>query len=90
MLKLKKRYISRLVYSMLLTCAISGHISAQTSSQNYVRTREPRRAINTDTKLDQLTTNKDSVMVSIQYVDGLGRALQSVQRQASPLAKDIV
>ncbi|WP_238381817.1 DUF6443 domain-containing protein, partial [Mucilaginibacter pedocola] len=34
--------------------------------------------------------NKDSVMTTISYTDGLGRPLQTVQRQASPGGKDIV
>lgn len=59
--------------------------------QNYVVIYIPNRSgINTDARLDGLKTNKDSVQTTIQYLDGLGRPLQTVQRQASPTAKDIV
>ncbi|QTE36360.1 DUF6443 domain-containing protein [Mucilaginibacter gossypii] len=59
--------------------------------QNYVVTYIPNRSgINTDARLDGLKTNKDSVQTTIQYLDGLGRPLQTVRRQASPTARDIV
>ncbi len=35
-------------------------------------------------------TNKDNVMVSKEYLDGLGRPVQSVQRWGSPLGYDMV
>lgn len=63
---------------------------AQTATQNYVRTRAPRKVITTNTKLDALTGNKDSVMTTIQYLDGLGRPLQTVQQKASPSGYDII
>jgi RHS repeat-associated protein len=65
-------------------------LQAQTTTQNYVRARIANKPITTNTKLDALSTNKDSVQTTIQYFDGLGRPLQTVQRQASPTAKDIV
>ncbi|SEP46080.1 DUF6443 domain-containing protein [Mucilaginibacter sp. OK283] len=64
--------------------------NAQTSTQNYVRTRVPRTGITTNARLDQLTPTKDSVMTTIQYVDGLGRPLQTVQQRASPSGYDII
>jgi RHS repeat-associated protein len=81
------------IYKSILLVAgllISNTIFAQTTTQNYVRSRIPRTAIKTNTRLDQLTTVKDSVMTTIQYVDGLGSPLQTVQRQASPAGYDVV
>jgi RHS repeat-associated protein len=82
------------IYRTILLAAgaflIINAANAQTVTQNYVRTRVPRVAITTATRLDQLTTVKDSVMTTIQYFDGLGRPLQTVQRQGSPSGKDIV
>ncbi|OOQ57423.1 DUF6443 domain-containing protein [Mucilaginibacter pedocola] len=52
--------------------------------------RVPRVKVTTAARLGELTDIKDSVMSTVQYFDGLGRPLQVVQRQASPLAKDIV
>jgi RHS repeat-associated protein len=75
----------------LLALPFSIYITkAQTTTQNYVRTRVPNREITTNTKLDALSSNKDSVQTVIQYMDGLGRPLQTVQRQSSPTSKDIV
>ncbi|MGN8067809.1 DUF6443 domain-containing protein [Mucilaginibacter sp. 22184] len=64
--------------------------NAQSTTQNYVRTRTPRRAIPTNVKLDALTGNKDSVESVIQYLDGLGRPIQSIQVKGSPSGKDVV
>jgi RHS repeat-associated protein len=84
-----KNYKREILVSLLLLSGIYT-VDAQTTTQNYVRTRIANKAIATNTKLDLLSTNKDSVQTTIQYVDGLGRSLQTVQRQASPTAKDIV
>jgi RHS repeat-associated protein len=65
-------------------------LQAQTVTQNYIRVLTPNTRIKTNGMLDALSTNKDSVQMTIQYIDGLGRPLQTVQRQASPSAKDIV
>ncbi len=65
-------------------------VSAQSTTQNYVRTRTPRRAIATNANLDALTTTKDAVESNIQYLDGLGRPIQSIQVQGSPTGKDVV
>lgn len=65
-------------------------MQAQTTIQNYIRTRTPRKAISTNTKLDALTSNKDSVETNIQYIDGLGRPIQSIQVKGSPSGKDII
>ncbi|MDP9080017.1 MAG: RHS repeat-associated core domain-containing protein [Bacteroidota bacterium] len=53
-------------------------------------TLEPKRPITTRTKLVALASNKDSVETTIAYFDGLGRPIQTVQRQASPAGKDMV
>ncbi|GAA3968818.1 RHS repeat-associated core domain-containing protein [Mucilaginibacter dorajii] len=76
---------------LLAGMVITGNATqAQTTMQNYVRTRVPRVAITRNTRLDSLTGLKDSVMTSIQYVDGLGRPLQTVQQQASTVGNDII
>jgi RHS repeat-associated protein len=72
------------------TVFLTNAANAQTATQNYVRTRVPRTGITTNARLDQLTPVKDSVMTTIQYVDGIGRPIQTVQQQASPSGKDII
>jgi len=88
MKSLNQLYNTAALLTASLLLSIAGQ--AQTTTQNYVRTRVPRKAIATNAALDALTSNKDSVMTTIQYVDGLGRPLQTVQRQASPAAYDII
>lgn len=82
-------------YKLKLTVAflllLSGLRSfAQSGDKNYLQTLTPNKAITTDAKLNLLANNKDSVKNNIAYYDGLGRPWQTVQRQASPSAKDIV
>jgi len=67
-----------------------GQLFAQSIGYNYVRVRKPNLAITTSAKLDALTANKDSVQTVIQYVDGLGRHLQTIQMKGSPLGNDII
>ncbi|UIR57796.1 DUF6443 domain-containing protein [Sphingobacterium sp. SRCM116780] len=66
---------------------VSG-FSASTD-QNYVVERTIRKA-GLKTVAAVIGRTVDSVNVSIQYFDGLGRSLQSIQWQGSPLKNDIV
>ena len=62
--------------------------AATSDSINYVRTFVPRVAL-TDSGAVRLGT-KEQVQVKSDYLDGLGRAVQTVLRQESPLGNDIV
>ena len=55
---------------------------------NYVRTYTPRVAITSEERV--LKGSVDSVQVSTTYIDGLGRPVQTVIRQESPLKRDII
>ena len=55
---------------------------------NYVRTFAPRVAL-TDTVLVR-RAGANTVQMSTAYLDGLGRAVQTVQRGASPAGRDLV
>src|SRR6478609_5246808 len=93
-MKTNKIYCASGGVKLFITAALSIVTSAtalgQTASQNYIRERIPRRPIKTESKVSTLTSNKDSVQTTIAYLDGLGRPLQTIQRQASPLGKDVV
>ncbi|MGJ1448160.1 DUF6443 domain-containing protein, partial [Sphingobacterium spiritivorum] len=58
-------------------------------NQNYILTRTFRKAGVTLANLSQSRTVEEENQ-SIQYFDGLGRPLQSIQVMASPTHKDIV
>jgi RHS repeat-associated protein len=63
---------------------------SSTLSLNYLRTRGITRPLVTDTVTADLLTNPNDVKQTTQYFDGLGRPIQSVVRQASPLGSDMV
>jgi RHS repeat-associated protein len=64
---------------------------AQTHTNNYVMTQTPRiSGITNDSIMAVDNTDKTKVQITIQYVDGLGRPIQTVQKQASPLGYDMI
>nr|WP_213487464.1 DUF6443 domain-containing protein [Mucilaginibacter sp. Bleaf8] len=61
------------------------------ADQNYIVTYTPRIAgFTTSGQLMADTTTSRSLMVGIQYFDGLGRPLQTVQVKGSPTQRDVV
>lgn len=74
--------------SLLINCGV---LRAQSLNQNYVIAHTIRvSGIKTDADLRAVTSDKTKVQSAIQYADGLGRPLQTVQRMASPAGNDIV
>jgi RHS repeat-associated protein len=59
-------------------------------NRNYVRERDITRPGITDTTSASLLTDPHDVRQTTQYFDGLGRPVQTVAKQASPLLKDMV
>lgn len=74
----------------VLCAALPAFAQTPSATMNYIETREPRTQISTQTALNTKSPIADSVMTTIQYLDGLGRPIQTVQYQGSPLKKDIV
>jgi len=67
------------------------NVSAQTQTNNYVITQTPRvSGITNDSLMSAKNTDKTKVQISIQYVDGLGRPIQTVQQWASPKGYDMI
>jgi len=61
------------------------------NNQNYLLSAKVKVAgITTENALSAIWNDKDKVQVSIQYLDGLGRPMQTVQQQGSPLGKDLI
>jgi uncharacterized protein DUF6443 len=65
-------------------------ISTSTPDMNYVRVREIHKAGVTDTLTAAGLTSVYDVSQTTQYFDGLGRQVQTVGMQQSPLMKDLV
>src|SRR5215217_5642557 len=63
-------------------------VPGEAREMNYVRTYTPRVAITSEDRV--LKGSVDSVQVSTTYIDGLGRPVQTVIRQESPLKRDVV
>jgi hypothetical protein len=80
------RKLLTLIY--LVSIIIYSYAQTPTTAQNYIVEKTFRR----EYKATANITGKpvDSINVNIQYFDGLGRPLQTVQWQASPTKKDIV
>ncbi len=65
-------------------------ISSTTPDINYIRVRDIRKPGVLDSATAQGLTSPTDVAQSTQYFDGLGRVVQSVAMQQSPLQHDIV
>lgn len=77
-----------LITLYFLSIVLINYAQTPTSLQNYIIEKTFRR----EYKVGSNITGKpvDSINVNIQYFDGLGRPLQTVQWQGSPSKKDIV
>ncbi|WP_167856469.1 DUF6443 domain-containing protein [Hymenobacter metallicola] len=74
------------VTDLLAPHAFTG--STDSLTVNYVRTFSARAAIPQANSLRKAAV--DSAQVKTEYIDGLGRLMQTVLRQESPLRRDIV
>jgi len=81
-----KRVIAYFTFVQVIMCC--GYCFAQTPGTNYLRTRIPQIAVTDTASLDTIPVQRQAV--SIQYMDGLGRTLQSIQVQGSPGYKDVI
>ncbi|MGQ7855149.1 DUF6443 domain-containing protein [Pedobacter sp. WC2501] len=70
--------------------ASSGGSPCSPGNLNFVRAFTPRQAIADVATLQSLSGDVNMVSTATTYFDGLGRPMQSVQRQASPGGKDLV
>lgn len=77
--------LKQIIISSLLFCACC-YVSAQ--QVNYVRTWSIKKPITDATVITASTINTDAIM-STQYIDGLGRSVQTVSKGITPSGKDM-
>ncbi|TCC97851.1 DUF6443 domain-containing protein [Pedobacter hiemivivus] len=80
-------------HSTTLSFAVNAALACVEASQdqNYITTYVPREAgLTTVAAVTAASCDPDKVQTGIQYFDGLGRPLQTVQVKGSPDKKDIV
>jgi len=87
MRKYIKLYLNLLITIMLFFSIFE--IAAQNSSQNYIVTTVPYLAVTDPTSLTDNNSNSNSNSI-IQYFDGLGRPVQTVQKTITPSGADLV
>jgi RHS repeat-associated protein len=68
----------------------SAYASGDSTPVNYVRTRQPRQPYTNKDTVNSAYRAATEVSRATQYIDGLGRPLQTVSWQSSPTLKDIV
>jgi len=92
MQKIKQLFYLRFIFMILAVQQLATFSAvAQSAGQNYIMRAKVRQAgITSESALNAVIADKSKVQVSIQYFDGLGRPMQTVQQQGSPLGKDIV
>ncbi len=69
-----------------LMLLISGLLFAQTQTKNYIQTS----SVKNQGVVDPLLVNITNAHQSIQYIDGIGRPIQVVQKQATQSQMDLV
>lgn len=74
--------------SFLISIEVSGSASESTSDYNYIYTYTPRTRLTDVASLPGSSIS--DVNRNIQYVDGLGRAMQLVNVGASPSGRDVI
>ena len=79
-----KRYKKIFALTLFLLWDLGG-LFAQFSNQNYIITTVPTTQVTDPTKLTDVSCN-----TVIQYYDGLGRPIETVQRGITPQKKDLV
>lgn len=72
------------------TCSCQVTVGTVSTDQNYVRVRDISKPGITDTASASALTDPHDVKQTTQYFDGIGRIIQTVSKQITPLGKDMV
>ncbi len=71
-------------------CVITVGTIPATADMNYIRVRDIKKPLVTDTVTADGLSDPNDVNQTTQFMDGLGRPVQTVGKQASPKLKDMV
>jgi len=80
-----KNNLTKQITTAILTQLLAfGSVIAQSNNQNYIIVTTPTTQLS---KVDQINDNNSNSI--IQYFDGLGRPIQTVQRGITPTMQDL-
>ncbi len=88
-------YLPMILCTVLLLLALlptkaQDRLGTDSPAPNHVRTYTPQVPLRNISEVIDTGSPADKVMVDTEYIGGLGRVLQRVQRQASPEKRDLV
>ncbi len=78
---------TQLIFCLVAFLFFARQSAGQTTNDNYIKSKKALIGITGDIIT---ITNPDQVVDNTQYMDGLGRPVQSIVNQGSPLKKDFV
>lgn len=88
-MKVYRKKVGLFLFSFILVGKFG--VAQTTTNQNFISETTVRQAgISTANQVNSATVLGGAKAVTVQYFDGLGRPLQTVITQGSPLGKDIV
>lgn len=76
-------------YGITMAWVLAGSLFAQSTNKNFIQTEVAQQPVKTENTLSALS-DKNQRYRSVQYFDGLGRPVQSLEVKASPSGKDKV
>lgn len=82
--------ILRCIIPCFLSAGITGFVNAQTTGMNYLHSFEVQIFGVTDSSSLNITTPLTTAIQTIQYFDGLGRPVQTVQKGITPEGYDLI
>ena len=82
--------ILRCIISCFLSAGITGFVNAQTTGMNYLHSFEVQIPGVTDSSSLDITTPVTTALQTIQYFDGVGRPVQTVQKGITPEGYDLI
>ncbi|MBN3584907.1 hypothetical protein JYB64_21145, partial [Algoriphagus aestuarii] len=80
--------MKKILFTLILAFGFLRYGLSQTTTENYVMSHKYRTA--TTSSANPLSQPVTSISTAIQYVDGLGRPIQTIQRKGTINGKDLI